>query len=369
MANSRNIVALSILSLALSWGCVSSPVIAPSDGNIFLSANPAAIVLDEFAVPAVTAADIVISAQILSMDGVPQSGVSVVFTADSGALASAPAGQAATPLETDDNGFVSDTLTLQLGDPAMTTVTARSGSLVETVEIGKTEIGANQAPLAIIDIIPAGSALLNATVVYDATGSVDPDGDAITCYQWQIETSKDIPVPPGPLVDCLPSNSRCEVVQGPNSSIATADYGEEQQVVVFLRITDDPSIVCPPGGPAEPLAAFNGLAVDTHDVVCDRFLPNARIVATHTVQGPPPFDLSQAGGSITVTLDGSTSGGGDSGIVSWEWTCPLSTTTTPADGELSSCAYDTAGDKTVTLKVTNGCTKTDTITFPFQINP
>ena len=211
MVSTRSIATVSVLSFVAVLGCVSSPVFAPSDGQILLSANPAAIVLDAFAVPPVTTGSSVVSAQIIDVNGIPQSGVTAVFTTNGGELASAPAGQAIMSMDTDDNGFVSDTLTLQLGDPASITVTVRSGALTGAIAVDKTEVPPNQLPFAVINITPANSALLNQFVFHDGSVSGDPDGDPITCYQWQIETNVNIANPDLP---CIPANSRCEISQG-----------------------------------------------------------------------------------------------------------------------------------------------------------
>jgi len=354
MTNSRNIAALSILSLAASWGCVSSPVIAPSDGDIFLNANPSAITLDEFSNPPVTTASIVISALILSVDGVPQPGVSVVFSTDAGTLASSPVGQSPTPLETDDNGFVADTLTLQLGDPSTTTVTARSGSLAKDVVINKTEVSPNRPPFASIDATPTGSALVDQTVIYDGLGSIDPDGDPITCYQWQIETSQNIL---SPELACVPPNSRCEISQGRFNTIVDREYDMEQAtVVVTLRVTDDPAVVCSPSGPAEPLTSFSGQAVYSHDVVCDRFMPIANagsLTRMVTLSGTPAM--------ASLLFSAANSSGGDSGIQRYDWDCGNGTVVN--DGPISiTCDYAATGTYNVLLIVTNGCGMSDSAT-------
>ncbi|MEE8411253.1 MAG: Ig-like domain-containing protein, partial [Acidobacteriota bacterium] len=345
-------------------GCVNSPLYAPSDGQILVSANPAAIVLDEFADPPVTTGSTVVSAHVLDTNGIPQVGVTVFFTTNGGELASAPAGQAPNALETNDNGFVSDTLTLQLGDPTTVTVTARSGALTGTIAVEKSEVPPNQSPFAIIDIEPAGSALFGQTVIYDATSSIDPDGDPITCYWWQIESSETIVNPELP---CVPPNSRCEVSQGPNNSILTRSYGTaldpgpSTMVVVTLRVTDDPLIACPPAGPTESIAAFSGLAVEAHDVVCDRFMPTANGIATPSV-------LSLSGNAlVTAQLNGISSSGGDSGIVSYDWNCDNGDPN--PSGVLATCDYSMPGTYTVLLTVTNGCQQADTDIVIITVNP
>jgi hypothetical protein len=359
-------VVLSVLSLAAIVACVSTPVIAPTDGQIFVSGNPTAVVLDEFADPPVTSASIVVTAQLLAVNGVPLVDVSVVFTTDGGTLASAPAGQAPTPIETDDNGFVSDILTVQIGDPGAITVTVRSGGLTGALDVSKTEVGVNQPPFAIIDIDPMGTASFGQFVLYDGANSADPDSDPITCYQWQIESSATIT---NPALPCLPPNSRCEIVQGPGATSHTRSYGmagvpgPTENVAVTLRITDDPSVVCS-DTVALSAAAFNGLARDTHTVVCDRIAPAARVVAN------PSGAISLGVGPVTVTLDGSTSGGGDSGIETYAWTCAGSTSgPSNSSGVSTTCEYAAIGVYQITLTVTNACGTTDNTTLSITVIP
>ena len=357
MVRSRSIATLSALSLVAALGCVSSPLYAPSDGQILVSANPAAIVLDEFADPPVISASTVVSAQVLDTNGIPQAGVTVVFTTNGGELASAPAGQAINALETDDNGFVSDTLTLQLGDPTSTTVTVRSGALTGTIAVDKTEVPPNQLPVAFISISPGNSALLNETVIYDGTTSNDPDGDPITCYQWTIEASETIANPDLP---CVPPNSRCEVAQGPGTSFLTRRYAVEQMIAVTLRVSDDPSIACSSGGPVESIAAFGGAAVEAYDVVCDRSAPSAGAGANQTVS---------LGGNamVTVPLSGATSFDPESGIASYAWDCANGSGI--MNGVSVLCDYTVAGTYQVFLTVTNGCGMTATDTVIVTVNP
>jgi hypothetical protein len=347
MVNSRETAVLSVLTLALAVACVSSPVLAPAEGQIILSANPTTINLDEFADPPLTEGTSLVSAQVLDSSGIPQPGVTVIFSTNGGRLASAPAGQISTPLQTDDNGFVADTLTVQLGDPDSISVTVRSGSLSAAIAVEKAETQPNRPPLPLLDITPQGSALLNSTVIFDATGSSDPDGDAITCYQWQIEASSNIS---NPSLPCVPPNSRCEVSQGASNFILTRSYSVEQVLAVTLRVTDDPAVACSPSGPTESVANFGGVTADSYEILCDRSAPNAGAGANQTVTlGANP--------SVSVALSGATSFDSESGIVSYEWNCGNGTGT--VSGSSVICVYNAVAVYVATLTVTNGCGMTD----------
>jgi hypothetical protein len=341
MASSRFVAVVTATALALTASCVSTPLSAPSDGQILLSASPGTIVLDEFAVPPVTTGSTVITAQIYDANNIPQPGVEVFFSAAAGELASSLLADPA--LETDDRGRVSDTLTLGLGDPTSVIVTARSGSLSSSLDVVLKETAANQAPFPVIDITPAGSAEINDTVIFDGSFSDDPDGDRITCYQWRIETGANIN---GPDLPCSPPNSRCEISQGPGATFLTRSYSAEQLIAVTLRVTDDPSVLCPPGGPAEPAASFNGATVTSYEIVCDRTAPNA-------AAGPNQTVSLAGGGSVGVPLSGASSSDPDSGISAYEWNCGNGTAL--QTGVSVVCNYTAAAVYSATLTVTNGC--------------
>ena len=341
MVSSRSIAAFATLSLALAGGCVSTPVSAPSDGQILLSASPSTISLDEFADPAVTEGSTVITARVFDANSIPQPGVEVFFSTDGGELASSLLPDST--LETDDNGRVTDTLTAVLGDPSDINVTVRSGTLSDSILVTKNEVAANQAPFPVIDITPANSATINDTVIFDGSFSDDPDGDAITCYQWQIETGANIV---GPALPCTPPNSRCEIAQGSVTTFLTRSYNAEQFVAVTLRVTDDPGVLCPPGGPAEPASSFNGATVMSYEIVCDRTAPTA-------AAGPNQTVSLGGGASVGVPLSGASSSDLDSGITDYEWNCGNGT---PLQSGVSVvCSYSAAATYSATLTVTNGC--------------
>jgi hypothetical protein len=355
MASSRSITVAAIMVVALSGACVSTPVSAPSDGQILLSANPSRVVLDEFAVPAITAGTTVITAQIFDTNSVPQPGVEVFFSADGGELASSLL--PSTALETDDNGRVSDTLTLALGDPSTVSVTVRSGTLSSSLDVNLDETAANQPPFPVIDITPGNSATINDTVIYDGSFSDDPDGDAITCYQWQIETGANIN---GPELACTPPNSRCEIAQGPGATFLTRSYNAEQLIAVTLRVTDDPAVLCAPGGPAEPPSSFNGATVTSYEIVCDRTAPTASAGPNQAV------DLA-GNASVGVPLSGAASADQESGIASYDWNCGNGT---PIQSGVSVvCSYTSAAVYSATLTVTNGCGMTAVDAVTVTVNP
>ncbi|NIM00254.1 MAG: hypothetical protein GTN89_05060 [Acidobacteria bacterium] len=331
---------LAALSLVAVGGCISSPAVAPPESQIFVSAEETSIVLDAYDEPPLTEDSTLITAQVLNMSGVPQSGVEVVFSTTGGALASQPdPDQPPVALRTDDDGLVSDTLTLEIGDPPTVTVTARSGTLSNSIEITKTEIPRNQLPFAVLDA--PDTALTDRPTAYDGTATADPDGDPITCYQFQIETSEDMT---SQELACLPprNNSlRCEIEQGQLSIITRVWETEMANVTVQLRVSDDPSIACGAADPVLPESAFNGLAVASHNVVCDRFMPMAdagpnatiqrRCVMSNAVCTSDAQCAAMSSGDtcqnvVVATLNGGGSTGGDTDLVEWIWDCDNNTT-------------------------------------------
>jgi hypothetical protein len=344
MDNWKRNAAAAALIVPFALGCVSTPVSAPADGQVLISANPTTIVLDEFATPAVTTGSARVTVQVLDKNGIPQSNVQVFIDATGGELASA-----ALPdpeLETDDNGRVTDTLNVSLGDPAAIEVTARSGSLSATVGVVVNEVGPNQAPVPTIDITPANSSLAGGTVIFDGSFSADPDGDAITCYQWQFDTTVAIA---NPVLACPPpfASSRCEVEQGPDLRLLTRTYDDPQSVTVTLRISDDPSIACTTGPTALPKSSFNGITAAVYTILC---------AAPTAAAGPDQSNVPLGGGSVSVSLSaaGSTP---LADIVSYEWDCKNGDA--PISGQSVMCTYTAIGTYNVTLTVTNDCGRTD----------
>ena len=351
MIRSNEIALAVALVVVLSAGCVSTPVSAPSDGRIMMGASPPNIVLNEFATPPVTTGSTLVSAQIFDMNDNPFPGAEVMFSSDGGSLTSNPPGEPATMVTADDNGFVSDTLTVQIGDPSPIEVTVRSGLLFGSVTVTTQETAANQPPDPDIDIRPAGQAMLDEIVFFDATDTDDPDGDPITCFQWEIETGENIMNPMH--LPCSFPSMRCEVEQGPLASIITRTYSTQQVLLATLRVTDDPAVLCPPGGPTEPASSFNAIAASPYEIVCDPTPPVA-------LGGPDQMVALGGGVSVLVALDGSNSTDFESGIPSdgYNWNCGNGTA--PINLPVATCLYTEARTFFARLTVTNNCGQVDT---------
>lgn len=350
---------LALLSATLfAVGCESTPVSAPGDGQIILSANPTTITLDENSTPQVLTGSTLVSAQFFDTNGVPLSGIDVIFSTDGGELDSVPVGQPAQSIESDGNGFVSDTLSVAIGDPDDITVTVRSGTLSGDIAITKFERPANQIPFADIEIDPAGLIEKGTSVLFDGSGSFDPDGDAISCYRWKIETGENI-VSPSP-IPCTPANPRCEIIQGANAITISRTYAVEQDIDVELRVSDDPLLACPNSGPALLDTDLNGVAAFLQtSVVCDRSNPVANA-------GPNQIVSLAGGSSVVVSLNGAASVDSNSPIVNYSWSCGNGTSFNSVAG---SCTYTSSGTFSATLTVTNDCGLVGQDTAVITVNP
>jgi len=324
-------LALALLAaLALTAGCEDSGVIAPSDGQMIVTANPTTVEIDEAADP--PEGQSTITAQLFDASGFALQGVDVLFRTSDGSLASSPPGQEPTAIETDANGVARDVLTLSLSDDDTVEVTASSGTLSGSVQVTKSS--GNQPPEAIIDADPADEQAVDAWVTFDGSASSDPDG-AITCYKWTI------------------SGASTEVVQGTSATIVSRRYTEAQALNVVLRVSDlsDSATWCNTctGGPATCGADdswFNGFQDSiAYDIVCDLTGPVA-------AAGPDQI-AALSGGQALVPLDGSASRDAESGIVSYSWQCGNGTAA--LQGAEVTCTYTATGIYTARLTVTNGC--------------
>ena len=153
-----------LLVTLLSFGCVSSEVVAPDGATINLSANPAVIVLSG----GVQQSPVDITATVQNSIGVPLPDQDVRFTTSFGVLT--PPGQ--TPVPTDDNGNAMTVLTNATQAP---TITARSGKAsamlsLQTATCNLSSITLNPSPLV----------LENCTDSFDLTVLAE-DTDGLPC--------------------------------------------------------------------------------------------------------------------------------------------------------------------------------------------
>ena len=337
------LLALAALGLAR---CENTPLTGPEDGELRLSASPLTVVIDPEA--GETSGTSTLAAQLFDGASRPMVDAEVVFATSAGSLAS---GGAPHTVKTNSSGIAVDVLTLGVDDGSSVKVNAISGKLSAEETITLQVNPDNVPPTADISIDPPNKQRLNELVVFDGTGSSDPDSD-ITCYQWQINSTV--------------------VAQGPTASTFSDDFSTAQRLTVTLRVSDDPNApttFCRSGGnaPTAPPEDFNGTAFTRYDIVCDINAPVASIAGSSTLllQGP----------SVTQTFSGSASDpdAGDT-IVRFVWDCGNGQTMTGSPPlPTMTCNYAISGGTATTfiatLSVTNNCGLTGEDTVNVTVRP
>lgn len=269
------VAALATLGMVLLVvGCEDSDLTLPSDGIITLTANPQTITIDPNL--GETEGSTTIIASVFDANGNALEDISMLFTTTGGTLASN-----ARRIPTDGNGMAIDTLTVEPGDPSTITVTVQSSATIQLIDITLEVLADNEPPTAAIMDIPAARQEVNKLVTFDGTLSVDPDGDLLTCYQWQINSEID-------------ANDR--IIQGPAASGFQETYSDEQEMTVWLRVSDrgDAGSLCDPAGPPVPESMFSpNIAILPYAITCANAQPVADAGADIRQQiGGPPLLLT-----------------------------------------------------------------------------
>lgn len=218
------------LGAALLAGCTNSPLSAGKDFTMTLLAQPQAVVIN----PAVgiNTAQSTILATVLNADSVPQSGLTVYFSTKGGSLTSGKNG-----VKTNAAGIASDVLTIAAADPPECDVTAASASITATVKITKTTVAVNHPPTAAVAASPHDEQASGKQVIFDGSGSTDPDtGDSITMYKWVITSTNGDTDKTNPIVAEGPGVSGVSFPSDLHSAFTNI-----QELNVTLLITDDPN--------------------------------------------------------------------------------------------------------------------------------
>lgn len=337
--------------LLLAAGCEDNGVIAPSDGQLIMTANPTTVVIDDDA--GETEGRTTITAQLFDTNGFPLEGVDITFTTSSGSLASAPPGETPTPVTTNANGFASDVLTLTLLDDSTVDVGASSGTLSGSVQVTLRVGSDNVPPVAFILAYPDGAQQKMEQARFTGELSSDPDGAGVTCYKWTVSPA--------------PSGATYAIWQGTGQEQVGVTYDdEEQNVTVTLRVSDstDAASWCldaqcegsTSNACGAESSAFNGVDQINYQIVCDLTPP---VPDPGTDQG-----VTLVNGLAEVTLSGINSSEPDNSIVAYTWECGNgSAPQSGADWEVV-CSYTAVGTYTARLTVENECgdTAQDTVT-------
>ncbi len=223
----------------------------------------------------------------------------------------------------------------------------------------------NDAPEAEVAALQSSPVLSGGPVDFDGSGSSDPDGDPITCYQWTISSS----IPIENRTGCVPpviDDFEC-VIQGAGETLLTLNYTEEQRLTVKLAVSEaaPADVDCFRAGPivaTPPMSVFTDSI--SNFVLCNNDPPIAEAGSYASV--------ALVAGTASVVLDGSGSSDLETanGGLSFNWTCGNGTSAT---GENTSCNYTVAGSYTIQLTVTdpgNGqgsCGKSDTDSAVVQV--
>jgi hypothetical protein len=343
-----------ILAAAFMPGCEDSVLIAPTDSDFIIIANPASVTIDEPG--GETEAESIITVQIFDASNFPMEGVAVTFTATGGSISLTSGGDVAPPpvtLETNANGVATVYLTVTLADDNSIDVTARSGALTAAVTVVKNVVAGNLQPEAYISAIPIDRQRINVPVNFSGIDSLDPDGDDITCYKWTITSS-------------IPAEDK--VIQGHIRSSITERYSQEQTLNVTLHVTDDPDYAafcneCE-GSPAACGASDSNFSPffdsldPQYEIVCDLTGPSVRAGSDQIV--------TLVGGTVDVFLDGSNSDDPESSTLEYDWDCGNGTP--HANTPTVTCTYTSAAVFNATLAVTNDCGLTATDTVRITVN-
>jgi hypothetical protein len=335
-------------------GCEDSPLTAGKDFTMTIIAQPGTVLINP--PEGIDHAQATILATVLNANAVPQQGITVYFSNNGGTLASGKNG-----VKTNSGGVASDTLTVTSSDPVANVVTATSAALSESVTVTKSSVVSNRPPVALIVASPAATAAAGQAVVFDGSGSSDPDtGDFITMYKWVItSTNPDVagtggipPAKPNPIIAEGPAVSGISI---PNDTMSA--FRNAQDLTVTLLVTDDPT------APAE-FAAGNLVAYRAQQTIqytitgCANTKPTAVIAGGATQQ-----IFGGAGTNAAYGADGSLSTDAETGLSTYTWSCgngSLPQTANQAPGH-AVCNYLVDGvprTYTITLVVTDKGTGT-----------
>jgi hypothetical protein len=295
-------------------------------------------------------------AQVIDANGLPLEDIPLFFTADGGLLDTVnnvctSAGNCSRSpsvactnngdcptlepaiLVTNVNGVATDTLTLRIfEDPDSVTVTVKGTNLETTETVTKTVNTGPAEPIAAFTITPPGGQRSGLPFAVNASASVfDPQVDP-TCYEWEITEEL----------------GGSTIIRGPNVSIIPDlvfgdldDPNDEQDITIFLRISDEPDIVCstnPAVLPDDDDFADNG-AVDSYQIRCDFTPPQVLPVGDEERSINGDGD----GTSVSVTLT-ATAFDPEFPILSYTWDCDNSAGDVLM-GATVSCDYTNLGEK------------------------
>jgi len=329
-------------------GCKDTPLSAGSDYTMTLIAQPSSVLINPEA--GIYEGQTTISATILNAESIPQSGITVYFSNAGGTLTPSSGG-----VKTNSGGVATSTLLITSDDPAEVDVTATSGALTQLVKILKTTVAINQPPTAAIAASPQDEQATGSLVIFDGTGSSDPDAtDFITMYKWVITSTNPDTGKPNPIISEGPGVSG---VSFP-SDVTTA-FTNLQDLTVTLLVTDDPNApALYSGGQVVAYRAQQTIPYRITAVRCDNNTAPTAVIAGATTQ--------QIYGAPTATVNflanGTLSSDRETAIETYTWNCGNGSNPLPqGTGSTVICKYvvdQTPRTYTLTLVVTDRGTGT-----------
>ena len=316
-------------------GCEDTPLTPGEGWTLSIVAQPSVVSLDQG--DAVST----LVATVANDKGVPQSGISVIFSNAGGVLS--PDGGT---VETDGAGRATATLTVRQSDPDSIDVEASSGALSDTVTITKSEVAENGAPTAVITAFPPNEQTPGGTVVFDASTSTDPEGDPITLFRWRITSTNPDAGVTNPREIEGPDE---ESVSFPGSGLA---FDNIQNLSVQLSVTDDPT--APTKFQLGRPISYRDDATMTYKIVAVSCASNTNPVAV--IAGAETQSVPGNGqATVDVQLNGSLSHDSETAIGTYTWSCGNGGAP-PVSQPIVTCTYPvgtTARTFTATLVVSD----------------
>lgn len=331
------LAAAAIVGSLFALSCTDADLTAPTDGTIVLRANPSTIVIDPnnlvedppgsgTFVPQTQGSSTLV-AQVFDSTGQPLQNIAVLFSTAAGTLGSGgQGGSQASSVKTDSSGIAQDTLTIRNTDPNDIEVSATSSSISTKITVKKSLVSQNRDPSAAIITSPREKQAVGKPVIFDGTASVDPDDDPITMYRWSITSDNPDPGRPSPFV-----------VEGPSDSALELTFQNVQNLVVNLRVTDEPNAAqLKQQGLPIPYSAQQ--ATTPYQIVrcAGNQAPTARISGAD-----PILVFGTPGQNQTVVLDGTTSSDPEGfPLAAYNWNCGNNSIPIPqGDGSKAACTY------------------------------
>ncbi|HZN55334.1 MAG TPA: hypothetical protein VFB67_08425 [Candidatus Polarisedimenticolaceae bacterium] len=336
------LLALAVVA-ALTTGCEDSPLTAGADFTMSLVAKPGVVMIDP--AQGIDSAQTSIVATVLNANGVPQQGIDVFFSNNGGVL-----GSANKAVKTNNAGIATDVLTVSSSDAAEIEITATSASLTKTITVTKSTTPVNRPPNPGIAASPQHEQASGKPVVFDGSGSSDPDNDDfITMWKWVITSTN----PDDPLNNPI-------VIEGPGTSglsfpsDTSPAFVNLQDLTVTLLITDDPD--APNQFEAGQPVAYRAQQTIPYRITAvrceDNTLPTAVIAGADSQQS-----FGFAGSTVNFLVDGRLSTDPETQIETYTWNCGNGSIALPqGNGSTAICKYtvdQTPRTYPVTLVVTD----------------